>query len=237
VGQSGDPQAGLPEELNRIKLRSELLNPIYQDLLNRLTTTQIDYDTLVPRSGHLRNELESIRKAIDELQSLSTQKEIELFALLKDRELELNNLLADSQAELEILHKTHESEMTRLEREKAFQVTELFREVDAARRAYEPVAERYRSIELTSVQQGPDVKIAAVAVAPGRPAARRTSLNTLIALMVGFMLFVQLAFVLEYAQSISLTESPQREIDISPSPTPGLELDSPSPRHANLAGH
>ena len=150
----------------------------------------------------------------------------------------LKHLLVDRQAELEILQKTHHGEMTRLNRGKDFQINESNREVAAARKAYEPVAERYKSVELAKAQlEESDVKIRALAVAPGRPIGRRTSLNTLVALVVGFLLFVLLAFVLEYAQSISLTESPQREIDISPSPTPGLELDSPSPRQANLAGH
>lgn len=206
--------------------------------LNRLPTTQIEYEALVPKSDHLKSELERIRETIDELQSLITEKEIELFALLKDTELELKHLLVDRKTELAVLTKAHESEVTRLKREKDFQINESNREVAAARRAYEPVAEKYKSVELAKVQlEESDVKIRALAVAPGRPIGRRTSLNTPVALVVGFMLSVLLAFVLEYAQSISLTESPQAEIDISPSPTPGLELDSPSPRQANLAGH
>jgi len=196
-------------------------------LLNRLTTAQLEYDTLVPASDHLREELESIRKAIDELQSLITQKEIELFSLLKDRELELNNLLADRQVRLANLQKTDESEMTRLRRESDFQVNELTREVDAARRGYESVAEKYRNVELAKVQEEPDVKIGALAVAPGRPAARRTSLNTLIALVVGFTLSVLLAFLLEYVQSISVTASSKREIEVPSSRSPGFGLDPP----------
>ncbi len=78
----GSPQAGLPEEWNRIQQLKGLLNPTYQNLLNRLATTQIEYEALVPKSDHLRNELERIRETIDELQSLITEKEIELFALL-----------------------------------------------------------------------------------------------------------------------------------------------------------
>ena len=243
----GDPQGRLPEELNQIKLRSELLNPTYQNLLNRLTTTQIDYDTLVPKNGHLQNELERIRKSIDELDNLITEKELVLFVLLEDRELELFDLNKDSalelkdlknerQAELEILQKTYASEMSRLRRERDFQENELTREVNAARRAYEPVAENYRNVELAKVQQQPYVKIGALAVAPGRPLARRTGLNTLIALVVGFMLSVMLAFVFEYAQSMSLTDSSEREIKVSSSRSPEYELDSPSTTHRKLAG-
>jgi len=46
-------QAELPEELNRIQQLKGLLNPTYQNLLNRLATTQIEYDTLVPKRDHL----------------------------------------------------------------------------------------------------------------------------------------------------------------------------------------
>ena len=233
----GSPQSGLPEEINQIKLRSEVLNPTYQGLLNRLTTTQIEYDTLVPRSGHLQSELERIRKAIDELQGLISRKEIELFALLKDRESELNNLLAERQSQLEMVKKTSNNEMTLLEREKDFNVDGLTREKNAAQVTYETLAKQYESARLAKMEEEPDVKIGALAIVPERPMARRTGLNTLLALVVGLMLSVLLAFVLEYAQSISLTQPPQREIDISPSLTPGLELDSPSAVHPKLAGH
>ena len=232
----GSPQAGLPEELNRVKLRSELLNPTYQNLLNRLTTTQIEYDTLVPKSGHLQSELEGIRKAIDQLQGLITKKEIELFALLKDREMELKSLVLNRQAESEILKKTYNNEMTLQKRERDFEVNGLTREKNAALATYGTLAKKYESAQLAEVEEEPDVKIGALAVAPERPMARRTRLNTLIALVVGFMLTVMLAFVLEYAQSISLTDSPEREIEVSPSQTPGLALDSPSATRPKLAG-
>ena len=152
--------------------------------------------------------------------------------------MELKHLLVDRQTELAVFTKAHESEVTRLKREKDFQINESNREVAAARKAYEPVAEKYKSVELAKAQlEESDVRSRALAVAPGRPIGRRTSFNTLVALVVGFMLSVLLAFLLEYAQSILLSESPQREIDISPSPMPGLELDSPSAIRANLAGH
>ncbi len=53
---------------------------------------------------------------------------------------------------------------------------------------------------------------------------------------LGLMLSVMLAFVLEYAQTMSLTDSPEREIEISPSRSPEYELDSPSTTHRKLAG-
>ena len=65
---------------------------------------------------------------------------------------------------------------------------------------------------------------------------RNTILNTLMALVVGFMLSVMLAFVLEYAQSVSVAESSERELEASPSGTPGFELDSPTATHRKLAG-
>jgi len=55
--------------------------------------------------------------------------------------------------------------------------------------------------------------------------------------VVGLMLSVMLAFVLEYAQTISLTDPLEREIDIPPSRSPEYELDSPSTTtHRKLAG-
>jgi len=123
--------------------------------------------------------LERIRETIDALQSLITEKEIELFALLKDTALELKHLLVDRQTELAVFTKAHESEVTRLKREKDFQINESSREVAAARKAYEPVAEKYKSVELAKAQlEESDVRIRALAVAPGRPIGRRTSLRS-----------------------------------------------------------
>ncbi len=214
------------------RLRLEFTNRWKLDLLK--AELKIKEAKLIEFEGQ-----ESVRKTIEELQGLITQKEIELFALLKDRELELNNLIVDGQAELDILKKTQKSEMTLLERERDFSVNELKREIYVARRIYEPVAAKYEiygSVELTEVQEEPDVKIAALAVAPGRPMARRTSLNTLMALLAGLMLSVMLAFVLEYAQSISLTDFSERAIAVPSSQNPELKLDSSSTTHHKLAG-
>ena len=56
------------------------------------------------------------------------------------------------------------------------------------------------------------------------------------ALVVGFMLSVMLAFVLEYTQSILLVESSDRKIEASLSGTPGFESGSPSASRRQLAG-
>jgi len=222
------------------RLRLEFTNRWKLDLLKE--ELKIKEDKLIELEDQsleteVAIERESIRKAIDELRGLVTQKEIELFGLLKDRELELSNLMVDGQAELEILKKTQNSEMTLLEGERDFAVNELNREIYVAQRTYEPVVAKHRSIELAKVQEEPDVKIGALAVAPGLPIGRKgTSLNTLMALLVGFMMSVMLVFVLEYAQSISLFESSEGRVQASPSGTPGLELESPSATHRKLAG-
>ncbi len=68
--------------------------------------------------------------------------------------------------------------ITLVERERDFYVDGLTRERDAAQATYETLAEKYESARLAKVEEEPDVKIGALAVAPQRPIRPRTMLNT-----------------------------------------------------------
>jgi capsular polysaccharide biosynthesis protein len=221
-------EAGLPEELNQIKLRSEVLNPAYQSLLEQLTATQIEYDTLIPKKDHLRNEVESLHKAIDELQSFLTTKEVERFALHKNRETEMNNLQVKHRIQREVLDKARASERYLLGHERDLRVTELTRGIAGMSSFFQPIAEKNREVQLDRSDEEPFVKIGVLAVESRRLMARRTTWDSLIALAVGFILSVMLAFAFEYAQSIKVNDFPERQIKVSRSRSLGLESDSPT---------
>jgi capsular polysaccharide biosynthesis protein len=213
----GDVNSGLPEELNEKKLRSELLNPIYQELLSRLTTTQINYELLAPKREYLINAIERSRKMIDERNSLIAQTDYELFVLLKDRELGLKSLQLEGEAQLEIMKREFEINVARLEREKGLLIDQLEREILSVRVTYQNLAGRYETAKLAKADVESDVKVGALAVKPNLPMAKNTRFNVLTGLGVGFILSVMLAFVLEYVQLISLTVSAERKLEGSPS--------------------
>jgi len=209
----GDVNGGLPEELNEMKLRSELLNPIYQELLSLLTTTRIDYDTLVPKREHLNNAVERLRKTIEEQNSLITRKDYELFALVKDRESEFTRLQREGEVQLEILKRGFDADFSRVERERDLVLEQLSREVYSVRVTYEAMAEQHQLATLAKSELEPDVKIGALAVRPSQPIGRNTRSNALAGLGAGFILSVMLAFALECVRLMLLPLSRERDLD------------------------
>jgi uncharacterized protein involved in exopolysaccharide biosynthesis len=92
------------------KLRSEEINPLYQDLRTRIANTVIEINTLKSKSDHLEKSIESTRKEIDELTKVVNQRVFEL--------TQLNRQVA--------IHKeTHDSLAIRLEEARIVKAMEL----------------------------------------------------------------------------------------------------------------
>lgn len=178
------------QELERLKLRSEQLNPVYQQLLQRLTGTQVKFDTLIPQEQYLKEEVARLEKELRQLNELILTKSLELRELERARDLEL----------------------TLAKRERDFEVEQLQREVDKARATFSTLAEKWEAARLTQAEEEQDLKIGAYATEPLEPVSPRPLLNTAIALAVGLMLSVMGAFVGEFLNSESSlrgTESPR----------------------------
>ncbi len=74
-------------DLAEKRLRSEVINPLYQDLRHRIVNTQIELNTLRIRLEHLEKSVESTAKEIDELRKTVHQKEFELLQLTRQAEI------------------------------------------------------------------------------------------------------------------------------------------------------
>jgi capsular polysaccharide biosynthesis protein len=193
--QIGGANGGLPDALTEQQLSSEFLNPIYQELLSLLTTTQINYEILAPKREYLINAIERSREMINER----------------------NSLIAQAEYELEILKSGFETEVTRLARERDLVVDQLTREIDSVQITYQAMAEKFETAKLAKADEEPYLRIGAWAVKPTRPMTKHTSSNVLAGLGVGFILSAILAFVLEYVQLNWLTISAERKLESSPS--------------------
>lgn len=68
-------------DLNKRKLRSEQINPIYQDLEIRIVNTEIELNTLKPKFEYLKKSIESTGKEIDKLEESINRREFELTQL------------------------------------------------------------------------------------------------------------------------------------------------------------
>ncbi|MEJ2145217.1 MAG: Wzz/FepE/Etk N-terminal domain-containing protein [Acidobacteriota bacterium] len=179
-----DPSGAISKELQGLKLHSEVLNPVYQTLLQRLVDTQVQYETLRPQEQHVQDQIAAQRKEIRAQNELLLTKQMELSRLTRDRATEL----------------------ALLKREQAFQVGQLQREVDNSQSAFKTLAEKWEVAKLAQAEEDQDVKIGARAVAPSNAVSPRPMLNAAIGLVVGLMLSVVLAFVAEFVQTGSLNE-------------------------------
>ncbi len=184
-----DPSGGISKELEGIKLHSEALNPVYQTLLQRLVDTQVQYETLGPQEQHLEDQIAAQRKDIKAQNELLLTKQMELTRLTRNRDTEL----------------------TLLKREQAFKSGQLQREVENSQTSFKTLAEKWEVAKLAQAEEDQDVKVGARAVAPRRAVSPRPLLNAAIALVVGLMLSIVLAFVVEFVQTGSLNEQASKE--------------------------
>jgi len=195
-----DPEPGSLEKLDNLHLQSEVLNPAHQDLWRRLTQARLERDQLAREIEYMPGEIEHLRQEIDELRALVGEKSEELSSLLEDRKLALTNLLADREQELRSLKKRHEVEIAQLQRQRDEEVEALTRDAETARAAYATVAETNESSRLASLEEESEVRIWAPAIAPHRPLPSRMMLNVVTALVVGLILSILLAFLIEQVQ-------------------------------------
>ena len=82
----------------------------------------------------------------------------------------------------------------------------LSREVEGSKKTFATLSEQWESARLAQAEVDQDVKIGSLAVAPELPVSPRPLLNTAIAVVVGFMLAIMLAFILEFVQRGSFSD-------------------------------
>lgn len=74
-------------DLDKKKLKSEEINPIYRDLETRIVNTEIELNTLRPKFEYLKQSVISGEKEINELEKIVNQKELELVQLNRQVEI------------------------------------------------------------------------------------------------------------------------------------------------------
>ncbi|MEI7998547.1 MAG: Wzz/FepE/Etk N-terminal domain-containing protein [Candidatus Omnitrophota bacterium] len=70
-------------EMDKKGLRSQTINPIYQDLETRIVNGEIDINTLKARGEYLSGSIESLTKETKEMENNSIQKDFELTQLTR----------------------------------------------------------------------------------------------------------------------------------------------------------
>jgi uncharacterized protein involved in exopolysaccharide biosynthesis len=198
----GTADEELPADLESLRLRSELLNPTYQTLVQQMIQAQQEFTTVSLKLKYLPTEIQSARQQVDQLRRLITKRQIELSNLSKDRSSQLNRLLEQRSSELEILSKRLTGEIALLKRQRDLKLGGIQRELEAASASYGALAEEHRSAQLTRLEGDPDVKIGARAVVPREPVGTLRWLRIATGLIFGLLGSLVLAAVWAYVESI-----------------------------------
>ena len=228
-------------ELSRLSLSREVLNPVYEQLLNAR-------NDIARRLASYRSERETLLKEREELE----RKHKQLQALLleaQERKCMLEGALARARLEYEVRHQQFltlkersrqlavdlqrvrsqrlqaEAEIKRLQQEleQTVQALEqakgererLQRDLDEAQSAYEGLQQKTEQALFTKGQMLEDVRIAAFAVRPDEPVSPDRLLITAITALVAFFISTGLFTLFEAANLLKKTEQ-HEEVRKSP---------------------
>jgi len=91
--------------INKSGLRSEIINPIYQDLETRIVNIEIEINTLRPRVEYLNKSIESVKSESRELENDIIQKEFDLTQLTREVDIckKTYNIFSDKIEEARII--------------------------------------------------------------------------------------------------------------------------------------
>lgn len=106
-------------------------------------------------------------------------------AVLRTRESELRQAVAEQKAKVLELNRTRD------------ELGVLLKDLDSAQRAFDAASQRFSQTRIESQSEQSDVAVLNPAVAPIEPSAPRILLNTLVSILVGTVLGVGLAMLLE----------------------------------------
>ena len=190
-------QSATYDSVSRQQLSGELLpdvmtSPVVQQLRIDLNEAEAKFTELAQNLGKNHPEYQSTKAAVDSLRAklnheISTStKGVSTTAMVAiQKEDELSSSLAAQKAKvLEI--RTQRDELN-----------VLLRDVDNAQRAYDDALQRYHQTTLEAESTQTDVAILAPAAPPAAPSSPKIRLNMILALFLGGMLGVGLAFLME----------------------------------------
>ncbi|MGH9338151.1 MAG: GNVR domain-containing protein, partial [Acidobacteriota bacterium] len=120
-----DKDGKISEELARLKLQSQEINPVYQTLINELVTTKITYGSLIPQREHLTSEITTIKKETEDLRKDLDNRKLRYATLERARDVGLKNLTASREKGLDALKLTTANELEILKVNRAYGLAQL----------------------------------------------------------------------------------------------------------------
>jgi capsular polysaccharide biosynthesis protein len=186
IMENGSKQ--LPDELKKLKLVSEELNPIYEKLMTDLTATKVDLNTAKIEEESLKGLLKTKKEDRDKLnkeilegtnkiESLIREKDTETDKLDRDREAGSKQLKEERETKFDLLQREAATEKNILDRErkviednmtreKTIKCDSLQRDVDNFKAKHLILGSKYQNAQITDADETPDIRKISDAVIP-----------------------------------------------------------------------
>jgi chain length determinant protein EpsF len=182
-------------------------NALVQNLRVSLAAAEAKLADASSRYGRNHPEYQAARAEVDKLRAqlngavaTISQSVGNNAAVLRQREAELRAAVAAQKAKVLELNRTRD------------ELGPLLKELDSAQRAYDAASQRFAQTRIEAQSEQSDVAVLNPAVAPTEPSGPRVLLNSLIAFLLGSVLGVGLALLLELLNRPIRAASDMKEV-------------------------
>jgi uncharacterized protein involved in exopolysaccharide biosynthesis len=192
VGKEG--VSALPNDLDAKKLRSEEINPVYEQLVTRLASVRVEMKSLPKEEQYVSAQIKNIREQHDTLLAELRENEFQIDEADRQKVVDIANLTRERARGETELTRNREKGLTILTREATLEIERLEREVINQRASFDALAGKYLSAKLAAADKTTDMIQTGMAVPDPRPISGGSKLvPTVAGAIVGAMLGI--AFV------------------------------------------
>ncbi len=182
-------QEGGPSDWASQSLMTEEPNPVHSELVLRLSEVETGVEDLST------DEQQSLQRLIHGLEQRQQQRSAGLDKLIARQTLAVHEARRQKAFVLRELQRDRQRELDRLRRERDQRLAQLDLEIKFQRGAFEVLAENFNQARLARAEEEVrDVRVAAAAVPPDLPLPRNTVPKLIVALVVGGLAGLLLAF-------------------------------------------
>jgi len=169
VGNTDDVVSALPKALDDIKLRTEIINPVHQELVSRLASVRVEFMSLPIQEKYLVDRITAIQQQYDKLLSETLDIKFQIEEATRQKTVDLANLKSERARGKAQLTRDREKDLVILKREATLAVERLQREVANQRAKFDALAGKYLSAKLADADKTTDIVQSGVAVPPLYP--------------------------------------------------------------------
>ena len=183
-----DKGSGLPAALHDKELRSEEVNPVYDELLKQMADVRISVDSLPKREKQLLDAVQSIRDEYDTLLADRAKGSLLLEQANRQKELEIGILKRGTDVSRLQLEEERKTKLAVLKRAADLEKTQLEREVTSQKGKFDVLAAKYLSAKFAEADKSRDIVQIGEAAPPAKPLRKSRLLLAFLGLTVGGML-------------------------------------------------